>query len=1047
MMLIVFVSSSFMNETFAQNTITGTVTDSSGEPLPGVNIIKVGTTIGTETNFDGDFSIEVTKGESLSISFIGMKTIVILIEDQTILNITMEEDANALEEIVVMGYGTQKRTTLTGSVSTVSGEKLEKSASPNLGSALAGKVAGLYIDTNNNTPGADNVGIRIRGTNTFNNSSALVVIDGIPNRAGGLARLNPADIESITILKDASAAIYGARAANGVILVTTKRGKKGPAKIKITSNYGFQNFSTTPDMLTGAEYMDLINVLNVYKLPTNEWSAANAVRGTPFTRPNGEVLNPSYSTERIDNTAAGTDLWNYPDTDWMEEVISNNAPIVRHNAQISGGGETMNYLGSVSYLKQDVNFKNAPKGFTQFDMRLNLDAKISEHLKLNIGLYSRQEDNLTSTRGSGVLDDLIRQYPWFPAFWPTGEYGPDIENGNNPAIRVTGEPGYTETNTNYVQSNMGLTFKVPGVEGLELKGSFSYDKQNYDYKNWNQPWTLYTWDGVNNDSSGLTPAQRGPQNPDLTQRHFTRTDMTATINATYEKQFGDHYLKLLGGITREESEVSNFEAFRRNFLSSEIDELKFGGNDGQNNTGTGYETARLNYYGRVNYTYKDKYLLEFLFRYDGSYLFPEDNRFGFFPGASGGWIVSEETFFKEALPIFDFFKIRVSYGKMGNDHTSAFQYLAGYGSSATGLESVVSTVYETKVANPNITWETATSTNIGFDLKMFDRRLSVGFDYFNNTREDILTQPAQTLPGYTGITPPDINLGEFSNKGYEITIGYRGETSYGLTYGFDFNFSDSSNKLVFFDEPELADRPWQRQQGGEIGRPLKYRFIGVFRTQADIDASTIDYSGVTPALKPGDAMVQDVNGDGKITPDDRTRVGGSPFADTQFGFNTNLSYKNFDFSMFWTGGIGAYNTYEWSFMSGTLANVQRDVRDRAWSIDNPNAPYPRLADRGDQWYSGQTDYALITRDYVRMKNLEVGYNFVEKVCNYIGADDIRISIIGTNLITITDFPFDPEVAQGGVDVTNTRNAGGGALNNGQAYPMLKTIMGGIQLTF
>ena len=323
-------------------------------------------------------------------------------------------------------------------------------------------------------------------------------------------------------------------------------------------------------MLTGAEYMDLINVLNVYKLPVGEWAGANAGRGAPYTRSdNGEVLNPSYSTERITNTAAGTDPWNYPDTDWMAEIISDNAPIMRHNAQISGGSDTMTYLGSVSYLQQEVNFNGAPKGFKQFDMRINIDAKISDHLKLSMGLYSRQEDNRQATR-SNVINDLIRQYPWFPAYWPTGEFGPDIENGNNPAIRVTDLPGYTDTSRNYVQSNLGLVFKVPGVEGLQLKADFSYDKFNDDYTNWNQPWTLYTWDGVNKDSSGLTPASRGPQNPDLTEYHGTRTDKTATFNASYEKLFGNHFIKLLGGITREETEFDEFEAFRKEFLSVKL---------------------------------------------------------------------------------------------------------------------------------------------------------------------------------------------------------------------------------------------------------------------------------------------------------------------------------------------------------------------------------------------------------------------------------------------------------------------------------------------
>lgn len=1037
-----------INPETLQQTVSGVVSDETG-PLPGASIVVKGTTNGTQTDFDGNYTLSgVANNAVLVFSYIGYKTQEVPVNNQATINVTLEEDASQLEEVVVVGYGTQKKATLTGSVATVGGEDLEKSSSPNLGTALAGKVAGLYIDTGNAAPGAENTGIRVRGTNTFNNSSALVVIDGIPDRAGGITRINPADIESISVLKDASAAIYGARAANGVILVTTKRGKIGAPEVKITSSYGLQSFTTTPDMLTGAEYMDLVNLLNVYKLPTDEWADANAVRGRPFTRPNGEVLNPTYTTERIQRTAAGDDPWEYPDTDWMEEVTTTGAPIQRQGLQVSGGTEHVKYLASLGHLRQDVNFKNAPKGYTQYDLRLNLDAKINDHLKMNVGLYSRQEENYTATNApSNVFNDLVRQYPWFPAYWPTGEFGPDIENGNNPAIRVTDLPGYNDNSTNYVQSNIGVTFDVPGVEGLQLMTNISYDKMNYDFKQWQRPWTLYTWDGVNRNSSGLTPADRGPGDPSLNQQHTTLTDFTASLNASYEKEFGNHYFKLLGGVTREESEQSFFGAFRRFFLSSDLAQLDVGGNDGQNSFGNGYETARLNYYGRLNYTYKDKYLLEGLFRYDGSYLFPENNRFGFFPGVSAGWVVSEEPFFQKALPFINFFKLRGSWGQLGNDNVEPFQYISTYELSATGLGPVYTTAFESKVANPDISWETATSRNAGFDLRTWNSKLSLGFDIYKNSRSDILTTPQKTLPEYSGIAAPAINIGEFENTGYEITLGLNGGNEKGFSYNLTFNFSDSNNKLVFFDEPDLADRPWQRETGGEIGRPLLYKFDGVFRSQAEIDAETLDYSGVTPALKPGDARVVDISGDGKIGPEDKTRVGGSAFADTQFGWNTAINYKNLDFNMYWTGSAGGYNTYEWSFMSGTLANVQRDVRDRAWSIDNPDAPAPRLADRGDQWYSGQTDYALITRDFFRLKTLEIGYSVDKDIIKQFGAKSLRISLSGTNLITITDFPFDPEVTQGGVNVGSTRDASGGAVNNGGAYPMLKTIITGLQITF
>ncbi len=1039
-------------------TISGVVSDTTG-PLPGVSIVVDGTTQGVQTDFDGNYTITVPNQDAVLVfSFIGYLTQKIKVASNTTLDVQMKEDVQNLDEVVVVGYGTQKKATLTGSVSSVGGEALEKSSSPNLGAALAGKVSGLFIDTGQATPGADTPAIRVRGTNTFNNSSALVVIDGIPDREGGIARINPADIASISVLKDASAAIYGARAANGVILVTTKRGKVGAPKVKFTSTVGSQSFTTTPEMLNGAEYMDLVNVLNVYKLPVSEWASAHAGRGAPYTRnDNGEVVNPTFSNERIANTAAGNDPWLYPDTDWIDEVTTKGALITRQGIQVSGGTENVRYLASFGYLRQDVNFKNAPKGYQQYDLRLNLDANISKSLKLDVGLYSRQEDNTRSTRSAdAIFADLVRQYPWFPAFWPTGELGPDIENGNNPAVRVTDAPGYIITGNNFVQSNIGLTYKFPGVEGLEFRGNISYDKANKEYKEWNRPWTLYTWDGENRDSSGLTPAQRGPGDPSLRQRHTTKTDITGTFTGSYEKEVGNHYFKLLGGITREQSEQQFFGAFRRFFLSSELAQLDLGGSEGQSSEGRGFETARLNYFGRLNYAYQEKYLLEFLFRYDGSYLFPENNRFGFFPGISAGYVVSQEPFFEKTFPFIDYFKLRGSWGQLGNDNVNAFQYLNAYDLSATGLGSTVTTAYERNVANPNITWETSTSRNIGFDLRVLDNRLTLGFDLYKNSREDILTVPLKTLPEYSGINAPALNIGEFQNSGYEISIGYNGGSEDGLQYNFTLNFSDSNNKLVFFDEPALTDRPWQRETGGEIGRPLLYKYDGVFRNQAEIDAETLDYSDVTGQLKPGDARVVDISGDGKIGPEDKQRTGGSAFADTQFGFNTALNYKNIDFSMYWNGAAGGYSNYEWSFMSGTLANVQREVRDRAWSLDNPNAYAPRLADRGDQWYSGQTDAYLITRDYLRLKNLEIGYSFDKKVIEKIGAESLRLSISGTNLITITDYPFDPEVLQisnsdlsnNGVDQdSGTQGISGGRTANGSIYPMLKTINFGFQITF
>ena len=426
-----FIGNVFMSMLFAQSLVTGTVTDDGGEPLPGVSVVVDGTTQGVSTDFDGNYSIDVESPDAILVySYIGFVTQEVPRDGRNTIDVQMAEDVQNLEEVVVVGYGTQKKATLTGSVSSVDGEELEQAATPNLGASLGGRVPGLYVDTGQAIPGADTPAIRVRGTNTFNNSGALVVIDGIPDREGGIARINPQDIESISVLKDASAAIYGARAANGVILVTTKRGKIGAPSVKINSVTGLQSFTSVPEMLRGAEYMDLVNVLNVYKLPVSEWETAFAGRGAPYTRQdNGEVVQPTFTNARIAATEEGNDPWLFPDTRWFDEITTTGAPISRHNLQVSGGTENVRYLTSFSYLTQAFNFRNAPEPYRQFDLRANIDAKISESLSVDVGLYSRQENRYDATRaGNEIFADAIRQYPWFPAFWPTGELGPDIEN-------------------------------------------------------------------------------------------------------------------------------------------------------------------------------------------------------------------------------------------------------------------------------------------------------------------------------------------------------------------------------------------------------------------------------------------------------------------------------------------------------------------------------------------------------------------------------------------------------------------------------------------
>src|SRR5690606_38988016 len=421
--------------------VTGTVI--SGEdnlPLPGVSVLVKGTTRGGVTDLDGRFSLNVQPGEILAFSFIGYVTQEVTIENQNTLDIILQPDMQSLSEVVVVGYGEQKKETITGSVASVQGADLVKSPAMNLSNSIAGRMAGVIAVNRSGEPGYDDSGIRIRGSNTLGNNDALIVIDGVPARAGGIARINPNDIESISVLKDASAAIYGSRAANGVILVTTKRGTEGEPQLSYQFNQGYSQPTVIPKLANAAQYAEMLNDLSVYELPVAEWQAANdAYRSTGvYTRPNGQERVAPYSPEDIQAYRAGNDPWNYPNTDWYRETLKTWSPQSRHNLQLTGGSENVRYLASIGYQNQDAYYKNSATGFKQYDLRLNLDATINDYIDLQLGVMAREEFRFFPTRGAGAIFRMqMRGKPNEPAFWPNGLPGPDIENGENPVVITT----------------------------------------------------------------------------------------------------------------------------------------------------------------------------------------------------------------------------------------------------------------------------------------------------------------------------------------------------------------------------------------------------------------------------------------------------------------------------------------------------------------------------------------------------------------------------------------------------------------------------------
>lgn len=1020
--------------------VSGTVL--SGEdnlPLPGVSVLVKGTSSGTVTDIDGKYTVPVSSDDAVLVfSFIGFTTVEIPVGNQNNIEIKLNPDTQSLEEVIIVGYGEQKKETITGSVASVKGGELAKSPTLNLTNSLAGRMAGVVAVNRSGEPGYDGSGIRIRGSNTLGNNDALIVIDGIPARSGGLDRINPNDIESISVLKDASAAIYGARAANGVILVTTKRGLDGKPELTFQVNQGFAQPTVIPELANAAQYAEMLNDLDIYGLPVSEWDAANQAYQTSgeYTRPNGQVRSAPYTPEDLELYRNGSDPWGHPNTDWYGETLKTWSPQSRYNLQLVGGSENVKYLTSLGYQNQDAYYKNSATGYKQYDFRVNLDAKINEYINVTLGVLGREEFRFFPTRGAGAIFRMqMRGKPNQPAYWPNGLPGPDIENGENPVVITTNQTGYDHDTRDYFQSNGSIVFKIPGVEGLKITGTASVDKTMRNLKRWEIPWTLYEMgNGFEDDgvTPVLVPSQRGPAEPRLRQENINQLNILVGTTATYDKVIAEkHSINLLAGFNKETVEGNNFNAFRRYFISTAIDQMFAGGDLEKNNGGGAFEQARMNYFGRMAYNYDEKYLAEFLWRYDGSFIFPRDTRFGFFPGIMLGWVVSEENFWKNGIgDKFDFFKIRGSWGQMGNDQVAAYQFLSTYGFNSYIIGGVeTKTLFETRVPNRGITWEVANNANVGFEGQFLQGKIFFEFDLFYNKRTNILWQKNASIPQSTGISLPQENIGEVENKGFDLNMGTRGNIGE-FQYSFSINGGYAKNQILFWDEAPGAPE-WQQSTGKPMNTFLVYQYDGVFRNQEEINSETLDYSALTNNLRPGDMRYVDYDGDGKITPDDRVRMDNNDIPLFQGGANINASWKNLDISILFQGALGA-RQYVSAGESGNIGNFLLDIYENRWTIDNPSSEHPRIANRSDQYYSNGNTYWFRSTDYLRLKNVEIGYNLPQAMADRIGVGNLRVYLNGLNLLTWDKLKvYDPE----------SNNS------TGQYYPQARIISTGLSVTF
>lgn len=1002
-------------------TVSGTViSKSDGMPLPGASIMEKGTSNGTVTGFDGDFTLTLTTDNPVLVfSYIGFVSQEITVDGKTVFDIQLEEDFAQLDEVVVVGYGEKKKATVTGSISEVDGKAVAKSPQPNISNAFAGRVSGVITNNRAGEPGYDDASISIRGLATTGSNDVLVVVDGVPGQIGGLSRLNPQEIESVTVLKDASAAIYGSRAANGVILVTTKKGKKGE---RLTVNYTFdQGFSSPtrlPDMADAATYAQIRNEIAYYN-------------------DNSSGMNQVYSNEQIQLFRDGSDPLNYPNTNWADVVLKDMSLQTNHNLNVRGGSENTNYFFSLGNLSQDALYEDGATKYKQYNVRTNIDTNISERLKIGVSLSGRKEDRRYPIASAGnIFRSIYRAYPTVAAYYPNGLPSTGIEN-SNPAIEATSLGGTSE-NPRYVFNGiLRASYDIPWVDGLSVDGFYSVDVSQSHTKTFARPYVLYNYDGATDFYEPILLGGGANQQASLSEEQYNEDKTVANIKLNYKQTFGLHTVDMFVAAERSENKWHRFGASRIHFPTAETPELSQGGAAAtdRDNWGESFNFARQSFLSRISYDFDEKYLLDLQARIDGSSNFPRGSRYGFFPSISGGYVISKENWFKESVSFINDLKFRASWGQLGNDNIPAFQYFENYSFNnryVTG-DVVTTGIDLTRLSNPNITWEVANKLDIGINTRWLDN-FTTELTYFHQNRSDILTPRNASIPGSTGIVNPydgnalvpDENIGRVKSHGIEATVGYRNRLN-DFKWGVNANFTYAKNEVVFIDEaPGLL--PYQSQTGHPLNTYLLYNAIGIFRSQEDLDA----YPHV-PEAQLGDLIYEDYNGDGQITADDMVRSKFGNIPQMTFGLVLDAEYKNFDISLVFSGQaqVSQYVLPE----SGTVGNYYSSWADNRWSPNNPNGTYPRVSERSSSAISGgrfRNNFWLNDASFVRLKNIQLGYNVPSTFSEKFGISSLRVYASAFNLFTISKVKdYDPE----------------GSSESGQFYPQQRIINLGFNVQF
>ncbi|HKG05212.1 MAG TPA: TonB-dependent receptor [Pedobacter sp.] len=1009
--------------------IRGKVTDAADKtPIPGVAVTALnnGNKVTASTDQEGNYQIAVPAGTAeLTFSFVGMTTLVEKINDRTTINIGLSASLSELSEVIVVGYGSQKKETLTGSVGNITARDIQTTTAVSLAQKIQGKVAGLQIRQNGGEPGTFDNSINIRGYG----GSPLYVIDGIAREGGGeFQRINPDDIESISFLKDGSAAIYGLRASNGVVLVTTKKGAKGDAAFNYNGFVGLSSPTDVPRMANASEWMQMRN------------DAAFLGTGAPFV-----------TREELNKYIAGGP--GYESTDWYDEVMKKNALQQQHNLSASGGSEKTQYFVSLGYQREEGLLKTNDMGFYKYNMRSNLTTELTKNLKAEVFVAGRYDNRYVPGENffnifKGTRVTLPTEQPYvngnmnYPSIVTPSNQNPVVLSDKN----IT---GYNESVNRNFQSTVALNYTIPAVEGLKLRASASYDMNSYSNKDLSKPYNLYTFANANYVKQ---PQRVGTGN--ISNVMDNNNNLTLQGQIIYSRLFaGKHNVG--GTLVIEQQQGWSRNTFAKRFYDFfTTDQLRYAGLRTPDVDGIEGQSAYLGYVGRFNYDYASKYLIDVIFRQDGNYAYK--NKWGFFPGASAAWRISEEGFIKNNLPAISNLKLKASYGTAGAANAVApFQYVPGFGTSGGGNYEFLNDFLTTGVAAPsivneNLSWTKSEFLDFGVELGLWKNKLTAEFDVYQRDTKGIPATRNVSLPNTFGASIPPENLNSDRVRGIEFSLTHNnaiGDFKYGISG--NFNFSRQMNLYIEGSNFTNSYDRW-RNQAAYRNKDISwgYTYAGQFQSREEILQYALQNGDQANIRElPGDYKFQDINNDGVIDDRDMLPLFDGSTPKLFYGLTLNGSYKGFDFNVLLQGS-GRYTVRFTEVYGEILAfrgNTPAYFFDR-WRLSDPY-------DANSAWIPGKypasrfnndvgrvyTESSVWRRDasYVRLKSVELGYSFQPSFFAKAGIKKLRVYASAFNLFTITDpfvKPFDPERAEG-------------LFNAGLNYPLSKTYNFGVNLNF